>query len=219
MNRVCEAPDCDKPPRSRNTPYCEKHYYRLRRTGSLVVTRTPGISNLGVICPVDDCGKPAKTRGMCAKHYTRYIRHGDPHKCIAQADRAMPRGPANHRWLADDVVNYRMMHLRLRKARGSAKRHKCPCGRQAIHWAYDHLDQNEHMTPDSIPFSVDFDHYVPRCASCHKKLDHAYLRQLAVERALWDLLERAEEEGNGAAAAFICDHLSRIPIHEGGWAA
>lgn len=30
------------------------------------------------ICSIDACHKPAKTRGWCATHYTRWIRHGDP---------------------------------------------------------------------------------------------------------------------------------------------
>ncbi len=29
-------------------------------------------------CKVDACDKPAKSRGYCAKHYTRFYRHGDP---------------------------------------------------------------------------------------------------------------------------------------------
>lgn len=30
-------------------------------------------------CSIDDCADPAKTRGMCAKHYQRWRAHGDPH--------------------------------------------------------------------------------------------------------------------------------------------
>lgn len=33
-------------------------------------------------CPVveagETCGKPVKTRGWCTRHYTRWLRHGDP---------------------------------------------------------------------------------------------------------------------------------------------
>jgi hypothetical protein len=32
---VCSAPECDKAPRSGASPYCEMHYCRLRRNGSL----------------------------------------------------------------------------------------------------------------------------------------------------------------------------------------
>ena len=30
------------------------------------------------ICSVDDCDKPARSAGMCSKHYARFRRHGDP---------------------------------------------------------------------------------------------------------------------------------------------
>ncbi len=31
------------------------------------------------ICKVDLCHSPAGTRGMCTKHYQRWLLHGDPH--------------------------------------------------------------------------------------------------------------------------------------------
>lgn len=30
------------------------------------------------ICSVKDCGKPHDARNYCAKHYTRFMKHGDP---------------------------------------------------------------------------------------------------------------------------------------------
>lgn len=30
------------------------------------------------VCAVDGCHSPAKTRGWCVKHYTRWVRYGDP---------------------------------------------------------------------------------------------------------------------------------------------
>jgi hypothetical protein len=30
-------------------------------------------------CQIDDCGEAAHCKGMCPKHYARYVRHGDPH--------------------------------------------------------------------------------------------------------------------------------------------
>ena len=29
-------------------------------------------------CAIKECGKPARSRGWCEMHYTRYRRHGDP---------------------------------------------------------------------------------------------------------------------------------------------
>lgn len=31
-----------------------------------------------IVCLIDDCDKPALTRGWCAAHYMRFHRHGDP---------------------------------------------------------------------------------------------------------------------------------------------
>ena len=35
-------------------------------------------------CPIEEhgkiCGKPAESRGWCAKHYMRWWKHGDPTK-------------------------------------------------------------------------------------------------------------------------------------------
>lgn len=30
------------------------------------------------VCAVEGCERPSKTRGWCAKHYERWLRHGDP---------------------------------------------------------------------------------------------------------------------------------------------
>lgn len=30
------------------------------------------------ICSIEGCGKPARGRGWCSKHYTRWLRNGDP---------------------------------------------------------------------------------------------------------------------------------------------
>lgn len=36
------------------------------------------MANSDRICSVENCGKPAKRRGLCIKHYKRLLRHGDP---------------------------------------------------------------------------------------------------------------------------------------------
>lgn len=34
------------------------------------------------LCSIEDCGKPARTRGWCQKHYDRWWIHGDPMKVL-----------------------------------------------------------------------------------------------------------------------------------------
>lgn len=38
-------------------------------------------------CEPEDCGRPATRRGMCGKHYTRWMKHGDPLKIIVKVRR------------------------------------------------------------------------------------------------------------------------------------
>lgn|SRR6185369_7936679 len=42
--RSCVVDGCSKPPRSRRSPHCEMHYWRLRQHGSLELPRPPTLS-------------------------------------------------------------------------------------------------------------------------------------------------------------------------------
>jgi hypothetical protein len=48
------------------------------------------------------------------------------------------------------------------------------CGNEAEHWSYDHLDPNEQYGPDGA-YTTDLTHYQPRCVSCHKTYDLAFV--------------------------------------------
>lgn len=55
-----------------------------------------------------------------------------------------------------------------------ASQHQCTdCGVTAQHWSYDYSDPNERRAPEGTPYSLDLDHYVPRCISCHRRYDAA----------------------------------------------
>lgn len=76
MNRhECEVEGCDRPTRCKGL--CNKHYERLRRTGSIGVAgdarRKPAVQ-----CSVDGCPKEAKARTLCAGHYANWRTTGDP---------------------------------------------------------------------------------------------------------------------------------------------
>lgn len=204
---TCAVEDCAKTCRSSGCLYCEMHYARLRRTGTLTSTRMFPYPDA---CLVEGCPKKPSAHGYCSMHATRIERHGSPHIVIAVEDRRFRRGSAASHWLPDDIVDYRTVHMRLRRYIGSARTMKCAdCGdKAAVHWSYDHLDPDERMSPEGVPYSIKPGHYQPRCASCHKLYDHAYLRREAIRHALNQLVSAAEETGNVAAAEFARAHLA-----------
>jgi len=44
-------------------------------------------------CSVAGCGRPAKARGYCAKHYQRWLRHGDAEKRVRYVNTGKCRHP------------------------------------------------------------------------------------------------------------------------------
>ena len=48
-------------------------------------------------CHVADCDKPSKCHGYCAKHYTRFCRHGDP---LVNLYKGVKKHPLYGTWLA-----------------------------------------------------------------------------------------------------------------------
>jgi hypothetical protein len=203
---VCTVEDCGKTCRSSGCLYCEMHYCRLLRTGTLTSTR---LFPYPEACLVGDCTRKPNSHGYCGMHATRITRHGSPHTVIAVEDRQFRRGSAASHWLPDDIVDYRTVHMRLRRYIGSARTMQCTdCGeRKAVHWSYDHQDPDERMTPDGVPYSIKPEHYQPRCASCHQVYDRAHLRREGIRKALADLVAAAKASGNAAAAEFAQAHL------------
>jgi hypothetical protein len=193
---VCAVEDCANPSRTAGAVYCEMHYARRRRTGSL---------DAPAICSIDDCEKPTKRSGMCSMHNNRVARHGSPHIVITSAERKLLTGPNNPRWLSDEIVDYRTMHQRVARRYGVARRRSCAdCGKPAVHWSYDHADPNGRETPAGVPYSTKLEHYRPLCASCHKYFDHAFLQAVVARRAVERILRAAD----ATTAAFIRSQIS-----------
>lgn len=68
---TCLNPECpSEKPFAKG--YCQKCYYRLRRTGSL--QRTNAV-NAGATCAADGCNKAAFARGFCHNHYNTDHHH------------------------------------------------------------------------------------------------------------------------------------------------
>lgn len=168
---TCTAEECERPVRSKRAGLCEMHYYRLRRTGSLDEPfRVTGE------CAVQGCSAEATTSGRplgrdgefyCRLHYLRLKHRNDPYFEY--------RGERSHLWTGSDATAG-AVHQRVRAARGKAKSWSCTdCARPAAHWSYDHLDPDERHDPEKGPYSVDIDHYFPRCVSCHKRFDMDFI--------------------------------------------
>ena len=73
--KICLSEDCDLPAVNQgkkrkdnvNTEYCQKHYYRLKRNGSLEIKRLPPNRDRG--CSVEGCTNKHGSRGFCYSHY------------------------------------------------------------------------------------------------------------------------------------------------------
>lgn len=170
---ACSLNNCDKP--VKRAGYCYGHYMknwrygtpepehparwddiRGRRFGSLVVTD----QRVGRfwICQCD-CG--ATTRADAGNlNRGSNISCGDP--------------KLHHR---KEFVTYSGAHERVRSDRGQADLHPCAdCGQSAKHWSYNHDDPDE-LREDgltsgrSVAYSLNPDHYSPRCVPCHKRYD------------------------------------------------
>lgn len=73
-------------------------------------------------------------------------------------------------------ASYAAVHRRLVKKYGPASSYKCvDCAVPAQQWAYDRQDPAELLADGlsryPLPYSLDLEHYDPRCTSCHKKFD------------------------------------------------
>lgn len=162
----CSVGGCAKTVRSRRSEYCETHYYRLRRNGTLetIASRVPDAE-----CIVDGCHDPAHyADGHCRNCRLRYERNGDYLNHLV--------GELSQHWLGDEEVNYSTIHQRLKRDRGPASDYECvDCGAEAKHWSYNHQDPAERVDQGyrgyDLPFSIDPNFYEPRCAKCHKAFD------------------------------------------------
>lgn len=183
--RPCAVEGCPRPHFAKG--WCNTHYYRLRRNGTLdlksVVRAAPKAKAPRPEkreCAAPGCNAIEDGRcGMCKLHDTRRRRHGDPTVMVHQRDRNLPRGDRNANWTGD-AATYSAVHQRVKKVRGAASEHRCKCDATARQWAYQHGDPNERIGPmhngELAPYSTNIQAYEPMCVPCHKKYDLGVIR-------------------------------------------
>lgn len=174
-NDSCVVEGCGTDVRSAYSDYCEMHYGRLRRAGTLADP-----VRVGGPCLAPGCTAFAKTsiegmhepdEGFCRNHTLAIKKHGDLTRSFYHA--TAERNPL---WTGDDCT-YGAVHQRVRKRNGKAANHSCvSCGGRARQWAYDHSDPDGLFEEAKGPYSTDLDRYQPMCVRCHKRLDMQHLR-------------------------------------------
>ncbi len=147
-------------------------------------------------CHIDRCYNPIKALGLCANHYREHLmearrRTGDlcsmegckkPRYCrgLCKAhDTARRKAAPGPLPPVPPSTSYGAVHIRVRRARGPASSHPCArCGwPEASGWAYDREDPDEvrgwvHGPKGGMrTWSLDLDHYLPLCITCHLALD------------------------------------------------
>jgi hypothetical protein len=142
-----------------------------------------------VTCRVDGCAKEPRSlegNGLCDMHYRRLLRNGAP-EALAQMGRHRGTG-----------ASYNAVHLRLGRDRGQAKTFPCvDCGERARTWSYDHADPGEIFDDLGRPYSLNQDHYQPRCGSCHNRFDRAFRKKDHVDDDRLDRILELDEMHTG----------------------
>lgn len=87
----CTVASCPNPVLVKSLGLCHKHYARFKRTGS-----TDDPAPRRKFCTQPGCSEPVHGNGLCAKHWMRQRRHGDPTARLRQRD----EGTADVRWMA-----------------------------------------------------------------------------------------------------------------------
>ncbi len=76
MSRICKISGCSKPTVQRSR-MCAMHRSRQTRNGDPTI-RTRKIRITHLPCAVLGCNKPIAGKGLCATHWMRHKRRGDP---------------------------------------------------------------------------------------------------------------------------------------------
>lgn len=155
-------------------------------------------------CEVASCRRRRFGRGYCRAHYERWRRHGDPQAEIPIGDYRTGGG------------SYWAVGQQLRAERGPASGRRCAgCAAPAACWSYDGTDPDERTDPArGYRYSLDNEHYLPRCRSCHRRATVDRAEPRARSRAV-DPERAARLYRAGASVTGVAAHLdvSRTAVH------
>lgn len=79
--------------------YCELHYGRWKSNGDPCIVRIAGRKKRRVVCKVEDCESFAKSRDLCSKHYSRWIRNGTTDLASRPDDEIVSRSKNDHGYI------------------------------------------------------------------------------------------------------------------------
>lgn len=112
-----------------------------------------------------DCGSTVVVSGY-------KLRDGNNKSCGCMR-REMARAQSIARNAARGISTYRGAHRHVDTVRGKARTLACvDCGATAFDWSYDLKDPNQVVDTAGLAYSLDPDHYDPRCRSCHRLHDN-----------------------------------------------
>lgn len=87
---------------------------------------------------------------------------------------------------------YQRAHTNLKRVRGKASEHTCPCGKPARDWAYQFTGETIREADGSRPYSNNPDDYVAMCRSCHIQFDTEHDPEYAERRRTGNVDGRAK---------------------------
>lgn len=169
---TCSVPECSEP--TRRGALCYGHYMKQWRYGTTAPEHQPRHVDItgqrfGTLTVVRRAGRAWLCRCDCGRERT--VSAGDLNR---YGDRSTCGHKPAHR---ANAGTYSTAHMRVRADRGPIRDQVCvDCGEQAQHWSYDHTDPDERIgtsgnSPKPVPYSLNPDHYSPRCVPCHKRHD------------------------------------------------
>lgn len=174
LDDTCTAAGCDKPVKRRDL--CYGHYMKQWRYGTTEPTHASRLPNMDVVgrrfgslvVLNERVGRGWLCQCDCGGT-TEATRDG-----LLRGQRIACGDTATHRRI--DNAGYYAAHDRLRQDQGPASDHACAdCGGPAAEWSYNHDDPDERVQccrrAFGAPFSLNPQHYSPRCVACHRVFD------------------------------------------------
>jgi hypothetical protein len=169
---ACAVPGCGKP--VKRGGFCYGHYMKNWRYGTPTPEHPDRWEDLtgrrfGTLLLVERIG--SRWRCICDCGRERLALVGD----LNRAGDANTCGDRRTHRRADDA-GYTAAHQRVRRDRGPISAHQCvDCGAPARHWSYNHDDEDERLahglSAHPVAYSLNPEHYSPRCVPCHKRFD------------------------------------------------